>query len=315
MTFRRALAYFVSEALVSLGRSWKVSLLAVATAALSLFVGGLFLLVGGNLASFVDRAREESRLVVYLRPEAPAAALDAVSARVEGEPWVRSVVRVDRSEAAERFAATFPDLAELVAGDAGALPASIEVEVDRRRTSGPAFEAWREGLAALPEVEAVDDDREWVRRLDAAVAVVRGLGLALGGVLLAAAILTIASVVRLTAHLYRDEIAVMRLVGATEFYIRGPFYVEGLLQGALGGLVALGALAAAHAVLGSAGEAGGSLLAAIAFDRFLAAGQAAALVGVGALAGLAGAVLSVRRGEIDAPVQDAGAAPADAAAG
>lgn len=296
MTFSRALAYFVSEALVSLGRSWKVSLLAVATAALSLFVGGLFLLVGENLARFVEQAREESRLVVYLRPEAPAGTLEEVAARAGGRPWVRSVERVDRDEAARRFAATFPEVAELVTGEPGSLPASVELEIDPRRARGAAFERWREELAALPAVEAVDDDREWVRRLDAAVAVVRALGLALGGVLLAAAVLTIASVVRLTAHLYRDEIDVMRLVGATEFYIRGPFFVEGLLQGAFGGLIAAGALWATHAAIGAAG---GGLAAELAFSRFLPAWQLAALVGTGAAAGLAGAVLSLRRERVE----------------
>ena len=77
----------------------------------------------------------------------------------------------------------------------------------------------------------VDDDRDWLRQLEGVVQVVRTVGMALVAVLLLAAIFTIASVIRLTAYLYRDEIGVMRLVGATELFIRGPFYVEGLVQG------------------------------------------------------------------------------------
>ena len=88
----------------------------------------------------------------------------------------------------------------------------------------------------------VDDDREWLSQLATAVAVVRAVGLALVASLLGAAIFTIASVIRLTAYLHNEETGMMRLVGATEFFIRGPFYVEGLLQGLIGGLVASAAL-------------------------------------------------------------------------
>ena len=90
--------------------------------------------------------------------------------------------------------------------------------------------AWLAELRRHPAVDMVDDDRDWLRQLELLVAVFRGVGLTLGALLLAAATLTIASVIRLTAYLYRDEIAVLRLIGATEFYIRGPFYAEGLVQ-------------------------------------------------------------------------------------
>ena len=81
----------------------------------------------------------------------------------------------------------------------------------------------------------VDDDRDWVAQLEGVLQVIGAVGLGVVAVLMVAAIFTIASVIRLTAYLYRDEIGVMRLVGATELFIRGPFYVEGLLQGLLGG--------------------------------------------------------------------------------
>ena len=95
----------------------------------------------------------------------------------------------------------------------------------------------------------VDDDRDWVGQLEDVLQVIGGIGLALVAVLLVAAIFTIASVIRLTAYLYREEIGVMRLVGATELFIRGPFYVEGLLQGLLGGALAVGGLYLGHLLL------------------------------------------------------------------
>ncbi|MEL7060156.1 MAG: FtsX-like permease family protein, partial [Acidobacteriota bacterium] len=100
------------------------------------------------------------------------------------------------------------------------------------------------------------------------------------------------SVIRLTAYLYEDEIAVMRMVGATEFFIRGPFYLEGALQGLLGGLVAIACLAIGFGALRErmAGSIGSLIT-----QNFLSIGQLGALVGLGATAGLAGSILSLRR--------------------
>jgi cell division transport system permease protein len=97
----------------------------------------------------------------------------------------------------------------------------------------------------MPGVADVRYDRQWLSRLLSAVTVIRGIGFALGAVLTVAAALTVANVVRLALHARRDEIDIMQLVGAPQVYIRGPFVMEGVLQGGLGALAALTALAAA----------------------------------------------------------------------
>jgi cell division transport system permease protein len=125
------------------------------------------------------------------------------------------------------------------------------------------------------------------------VAVVRAVGLALVGGLLGAAIFTIASVIRLTAYLHHEEIGIMRLVGATEFFIRGPFYAEGLLQGLIGGALAGGALFGVYAALHARRQ--GSLFSSVLALDFLSPQQVAFLVLLGAAAGLFGAVASLRR--------------------
>ncbi len=142
-------------------------------------------------------------------------------------------------------------------------------------------------------MDLIDDDREWLGQLEAAVAVVRAVGLALLGGLLGAAIFTIASVIRLTAYLHHEEIEVMRLVGATEFFIRGPFYAEGFLQGLLGGALASGALYGVHQLIHARSE--GSLFSSVLALDFLSPQQVAFLVLLGGLAGLFGAVVSLRR--------------------
>lgn len=293
MTLRRALVYFLREAAVSLVRSWKVSLLAVLTIAVSLFIGGAFLLLAANLSAVVERWREEARVVLYLHPDSLAAERAELAREIAAAPWVTAVQEVGPDEAAERFRAAFPSLADLVDGGDHPLPPSVAVAFDPAAAGSARFETWLAALGERPEVDLVDDDRDWLRRLGALVALVRGIGLALSAVLLAAAVFTIAAVIRLTAYLYQEEIAVMRLVGATEFYIRGPFYAEGLLQGLIGGLAAVGGLWLAWTAI--ARRSAGTLLGALLAPEFLGWRTILLLVLLGAAAGLTGAILSLRR--------------------
>lgn len=297
MTFLQALLYFFREAAVNLLRSWKTSLVAVLTIAVSVLLGGAFLLASQNLMESVQNWRRDMRVVVYLRPQADPARLAAEAAAA---PWVASAKAVSPGEAKQRFREIFPSLSGLVEGwDEEPLPASIEIAL--RDPSGRSAEVrrWIDGWRARPEVEMVDDDREWLGQLETLVAVGRGIGLALAGGLLGAAVFTIASVIRLAAYLHQEEISILRLVGATEFYIRGPFYAEGLLQGLIGGAVAMGALYGLYE-LAEARKAA-SLAASVLTSGFLTPGQVACLILLGGGAGLLGAVASLRRERLDAP--------------
>ena len=301
MTLWQALAYFLREATVSLLRSWKVSLLAVVTIAVSLYVGGGVALIGSNLAELTRGWRQQARVVLYLDADASPEDRAGLVAEAEAQGWASSVDEIGATEAARRFRTTFPSLAELVDdghGDAGAaLPPSLELALAPAADEAEVG-AWADRMREHPAVDMVDDDRDWLRQMETLTTLVRGAGLTLGAVLLTAAIFTIASVIRLTAFLYHEEIAVMRLVGATEFFIRGPFYAEGVLQGLLGGAVALGGLWLTWALAGG-DDAGGGLL-----DQLLTAGfldwkWSLGLVALGAAAGLFGAVASLRREQLD----------------
>lgn len=297
MTLLQALRDFAREALIGLLRSLRVSALAVVTIGVSLFLAGAFYLVSRNLENTVRRWRDEARFVVYLEPATNAARLEELARRVRAVPWISEVTIVSREEAERRFERSFPSLSDLVRGTSAALPASLEARL-RPLADGQqeAFRAWVRELLQIEGVELVDDDRDWIGQIETVAAVVRALGLVLTAILIAASVFTIASVVRLTSYLYRDEIAVMRLVGATEFYIRGPFYFEGLFQGLLGALVALGGLSAAHFAVRPQFET--SLVAGALAQRFLSGYEMVGLLALGALAGLVGAVLSLGREQV-----------------
>lgn len=294
MSIFQALRYFFREALVNLARGFRVSLLAVLTIAVSLTLGGVFLLASRNLSGAVERWRAETRVVIYLKSEVTTTDLGRLAAEARQPAWVTAVQPVSAAAARQRFRDIFPSLSGLVEGlGEEPLPPSLEVAVSPSQAPPRELARWLDLWRQRPEVSIVDDDREWLRQLETLVAVVRGVGLALGAVLLGAAIFTIASVIRLTAYLHREEISVMRLVGATEFFIRGPFYAEGLLQGFLGALLALVGLYATYHLVHA--RAASSLIAAMLATDFLGRSEIGFVVLLGMAAGLLGAVASLRR--------------------
>jgi len=238
-----ALKYFLIEALVSLRRDRRAAALAVLTIAAGLFLFGVFLLIDANVERLVGRWTASAELSVYLADDIDASARATVEATLTASPLVDRYEFVSKADALARFKRDFPDLADLSDQlDDNPLPSAFEVRL--RSTAGA--EAGLEDLAArLGRSAGVLDvryDRLWVSRLMTVVALLRGISLAIITIVAVAAALTVASVVRLATYARRDEIEIMQLVGSPTLYIRGPFVVEGVLQGGLGALVAVGLL-------------------------------------------------------------------------
>ncbi|HEX7808859.1 MAG TPA: FtsX-like permease family protein, partial [Thermoanaerobaculia bacterium] len=137
-------------------------------------------------------------------------------------------------------------------------------------------------------------DWEWIARLQRLVYVVNVVGLVAGGILAIAAAFTIANVIRLTMMMYREEIEIMRLVGATERIIRGPFLIEGFLQGTIGGVLSIGLLFALYDIAKRSLAPSSSILWSFLCLGFLPWQKIAGLVAGGMLAGYIGSWLSVR---------------------
>jgi cell division transport system permease protein len=240
----RALRYAFDEALVSLWRGRQSGLLSTVTIAVALFVLGGFLLVTSNLERLSAEWGRAAEMSVYLTDEATTAEQAAIEAALVSGPIVVGREYVSKADAVARFKRTFGDLSSAIDGlGANPLPASYEV----RLQAGPAARAGLDELGArlrlMAGVADVRYDRQWLDRLLGAIAIVRGIGLVLGLVLTIAAALTVANVVRLALYARRAEVDIMGLVGAPQAFIRGPFVMEGVLQGGIGATFALVALA------------------------------------------------------------------------
>ncbi len=288
-------SYFFREAVRRIWVSKRSSFIAIAMIAMSLMIVGGFLLVADNLERAVAQAQGRSRVSVFLDPGATPEQIAAAGNALAANPRFAARRFVSKDEALARFRAWFPNLTG-IAGQLGdnPFPPSFECDVPPAVVQSPAFQREAAALRALPGVEQVQFDWEWVERLRRLINIVNVAGIVAGGLLAIAAAFTIANVIRLTMMLYREEIEIMRLVGATERIIRGPFLIEGILQGLLGAAAAIGILVGAFFGARHFLAPANSLLWGFLFHGFLPWQKIAALVAGGMLAGYLGSWMSVR---------------------
>ena len=291
----------VDEALSGLWRARRMTVLSITLIAVSVFLVGAFLLVAENLKGVTETVRDETAVTVFLKGAATEADRLSVE-RVASESGLVGALRhVSRAEARDRFARSWRSLAQAAESLPGnPFPESIELDLTREGVGSGAVQALLRNLTALSGVEEIQFDVEWIRRLRGVVAIVRVGGIGLGVLLAFGAAFTIANVVRLTILLHRDEIEILRLVGAPELLIRGPFVLGGLAQGMLGGGLALGALALAfHALLQYVASTHNALLG-VFVVHFIPATTSFGLLFGGLLAGLIGGAVAVRKKNLEA---------------
>lgn len=247
----RALSYFMSEAAESLWRTRRASLMSVLTIAAGLFVLGFLLMINANLMRIVGGWTGTAEMAVYFRDDASSQQVAAVKDVLAKSGLTAAIQYLSKDDARREFARDFPDLASSSSAlDHNPFPASFEVRLnDRAQASPDAVETMSVATGAMSGVADVRYDRRWLARLNTVIDVLRGIGIAVVVLLAFASALTVANVVRLAALARSDEIEIMQLVGAPFAYIRGPFIVEGVLQGGLGALAAVVLLVAAFAAI------------------------------------------------------------------
>ena len=292
------LAFLVSEALRDLRRAGRVGLSAILLITLSLGALGCFWLLSLNLGRAVTQWRERVRIIAYLREEPKPAAVEDLVGRVQALGGVQRVRYVSRAEALAALKRSLGPQATVVEQlPRNPLPASLEVTPDEETATPDGTRALVQRLSALPEVEEVQGGAEWVESLAQWQRLFQLTGLGVGAVLALAAILTVTTATTLVLHARRDEMEIMRLVGATETVIRLPLLLQGMAQGLLGAVVALAALEVAYVLLAPRVEPLLNLTLGLGRAVFLSAPQVALLLAGGAMLGALGGLLAKGRAE------------------
>jgi cell division transport system permease protein len=231
------------EALRGFSRARTMTFFAVVATSFSLLVLGLFSLMVLNLSSLIRYLEDKVEIVVYLRDEADKAmvglAIEDLS-RVEGVQQVRFV---SKEEALENFRADLGENSDLLQDlETNPVPASLNITMNQGYRDTLHVKEVADAAARFTFVEDVDYGREWLRRIDVLRHAVGLVGAVSGAVLVLVAVILISSAIKIAIFSRQKEIFIMKIVGATNGYIRSSFLVEGLLKGSLGALVAAGVI-------------------------------------------------------------------------
>jgi cell division transport system permease protein len=247
--------FLLGEALRDLRRAGRVAVSAILLISLSLAALGAFWLLSSNLGRAVDQFRERVKIVVYLKREPSTAESTALVERVRRMTGVGGVRYVGKSEALGTLKQVLgKDAAVADSLPQNPLPASLEITPTAEGATVEGARALVTRLSALPETEEVGGGLEWMDRFAQVQRLLWMFGLGVGAVLAGAAILTVATATALVLHVRRDEMEIMRLVGAPEHVVRLPLLMQGMMQGLIGAVLAVWVLVGCYAIIGPRAE-------------------------------------------------------------
>lgn len=242
--------YALREAMAAFRRAPVLNTLSAAMIGLSLFVVGLFGLGTHNIRRVLDQIESRVEIVAYLTDDVRADAAQLMLSEIRAFPEVAEAVYISRDEALEAARRQFPELRTLfAAGEVNPLPASIEVKLIPGNRTPEVIDRVAFRITGYPFVEEASYGKEWVDRIYLLRRIAGATALVVGGAFAAVAILIIGTAIRMAIFARRDEIEIMRLVGATDRFVRLPFLLEGLLTGLIGAGFALSATYAVYKIL------------------------------------------------------------------
>jgi cell division transport system permease protein len=271
------------EALTASRRAPLLSALGIVTIAFSLFAFGLFGLVAINIRRALEQVEERVEVRAFVSDNAEIESVAAAMKDVGEFPEVRRVDYVSKEKALERARREMGEFADVF--EAGVLPASIEVHLRPGMRSPIIVRSVADRIRTYAFIDDVRYGEEWVEKLYRLRTIATVAGIALGVAFAAVAVIIIGATIRMTVLARAKEISIMRLVGATDMFIRLPFLIDGLVKGVLGGLLALVFVWVANRVINV------YFIQTIFFDREMI------FVGIvaGALMGVMGSLFSVGR--------------------
>ena len=225
----------VSEAFRSIGSNISTSFAATMTVLIGMFLLGLLIALGSWVVSWSDHVKEQLQVKVFFVEDVTGKQVNAVGAFLRADDRIKDYQFVSRTEALQRMKKRYPELTANL--PTNPLPDSYEITPKHAEEVKQLSTAIR--AQKFAGVERVKDGQQTSKRILQVARVIEVVFLVAVVVLLAASVLLIANTIRLSIFSRRREIEVMKLVGATNWFVRGPFMVEGLVCGLLGALAAV----------------------------------------------------------------------------
>lgn len=294
--FLGRLRYFLGRALANIRQNMFVNIVTIGTITLALLIIAFFLLIFVNLEGLADTWSKKVQVTVYFEQELSPLELGGVKSKIQALPETSNIAYIGKEEAVKRFRARLKGQESLLDGvTTEVLPASLEISLKRDNRSSEAVEGYVARLKKIAGMGEVQYGEEWVRRFSTFMNFMRLVGALLGGFLLLAVVFIVSNTIKLTIYSRKEELELLGLVGATRLFIKAPFLIEGIIQGALGSFLALVILTGCY--FGFLHNAGNflSFNAAEAGLMFLPVQYLAAIFSGGVLLGFLGSLASLKR--------------------
>jgi cell division transport system permease protein len=289
------LRYFVERALRNMRQNMFISMITVITIALALLIVGIFLLVAVNLERVSVRWSERVQITVYFDKELVQQQAADLRNRITAIPGTMNVTYVSQAEALSRFKTRLTGQETLLEGiGADVLPASMEITLKKSFRNHAAMKQYVGQLRNVAGVGEIQYGEEWVKRYSSFVSMLQTIGMLIASFLFIAVVFIIANTIRLTIYARKDELEVLSLVGATRFFIKAPFIIEGVIQGACGSVISLLILAGGYLIRYQSGESA-AVQSVLKGMEFLPTEYLAALFLSGIMLGFFGSITSLRR--------------------
>lgn len=215
----------------------------IVTIAFSVIIVSAFVLFFVNTGTIMDFWAKGIRIMAYLESDIPEKKIPEIQREIRTMQGVLDVRFVSKEDALEWFKKQMKQQASLVEYlDENPLPDAFEILLEESLRSWENFESLAIQVESLPFVEEVEYGRKWLGQFANIVSLFRLTGYAMGCLLFMAAVFFVANTIRLVLYSRVEEVEIMRLVGATESFIKTPFYIQGIIQGMMGGIIGLGVL-------------------------------------------------------------------------
>ena len=240
--------YYVMDALKSLKRNSTVSIASVATVAATLFILGVFLLIVFNVNAGVQELGAKLEVKIYLKDNVTIGDKSAIEAAINKVKGVSEVKFEDKQDALNNVKKQFGDDSEsLVQGfeKTNPFPNAYVVKVSNPEVVGDVVKA----ASGLKGIDKIKDVREVVDKIISITNTLKIVGAVLFAILISVSLFLIANTIKLTVYSRKREIGIMKFVGATDWFIRWPFIIEGMMLGITGALVSTGVLYYAYKIV------------------------------------------------------------------
>lgn len=204
---------------------------------------GLFISLSNNLSNLAAELTHHLAIVVFLDKNLSLQERQALEQKIKLSPLVVQIDYVSAEQALNRFEERFPELRPLLKDlDTNPFPPSLEIVVQPRFVRSPLVISFIESLKKEKGVQDIQFNRDWVERIESFDRLIKAVAFFLGSILLLASLFIISNVIRLNVIDRQEEINILRLVGATNNFIRFPFVLQGIVLGVLGSFIAISIL-------------------------------------------------------------------------